>query len=116
MVHIGALPGTPKSYESVEKIKVRALNEAQILEEAGVDGVMLENMHDVPYQNRKVKEAIQIPVIIGSGINTNSIHKYWDLANAFIVGSSFKDEGKWQNEVRKSRVNIFMSKINELRK
>ncbi len=84
MVHLGVLPGTSKSYESVEKIRVQALFEAQILEEAIVNAVIIENLHNFPCLNRKVKEAIKIPVIIGSGINTNNIHKYWDLADAFI--------------------------------
>ena len=51
---MGALPGTPKSTYSVEKIIKQALHEAQVFEDAGVDAVMIENMHDVPYLNRDV--------------------------------------------------------------
>jgi membrane complex biogenesis BtpA family protein len=49
MIHVGALPGTPASRRSLpEIIKIAAL-EARIYCEAGLDGVAVENMHDVPY-------------------------------------------------------------------
>lgn len=54
MVHIGALPGTPLSKMSMEQLIERACDEASILQESGFDGIILENMHDVPYLNRKV--------------------------------------------------------------
>jgi membrane complex biogenesis BtpA family protein len=51
MVHVGALPGTPGSKLSVAELTDRAVAEALIYRDAGVDGVMLENMHDRPYLN-----------------------------------------------------------------
>ncbi len=54
MVHLGALPGTPRSAEPVAAIVERAVAEARLLAEAGFDAVMLENMHDVPYLRRDV--------------------------------------------------------------
>lgn len=72
-------------------------------EEASVEEIM------------QVKNATCLPVIIGSGIDTNNIHKYWNLADAFIVGSSFKEEGNWENEVSPIRVRKFMQKVTELR-
>ncbi len=253
MVHVGALPGTPKNTDSVEKLTKQVLYEAEILAKAGVDAVMIENMHDVPYLNREVnaeivasmtaiaitlrrllniplgiqilagankaalavalaagfdfiraegfvfghladegwmnsdagellryrkqigaehiriftdvkkkhsshavsadvsaadtakaaefflsdgiivtgnvtgeeplieevrmvKKSVKIPVIIGSGIGVGNIHKYWELADAFIVGSALKKDGNWQNEVSKSQATEFMLEINELRK
>ena len=253
MVHVGALPGTPESVLKTDEIISLALQEALILENAGVDVVMIENMHDRPYLNRsvgpeivasmtavavalrrklhipvgiqilagankdamavalaagldfiraegfvfghladegwmnsdaaellryrksigadriqiftdikkkhsshaasgdislaetakaaefflssgvvvtgkatdkkanenevrEVKQATHLPVIIGSGIDIENISIYWDLADAFIVGSSFKKEGKWENETDEKRVRAFMSRINELRR
>jgi len=253
MVHLGALPGTPESALKIEDIITQALKEALVLENAGVDAVIIENMHDRPYLNRKVgpeivaamtsvavtlrrelhvplgiqilagankealavalaakldfiraegfvfghladegwmnsdaaellryrknigaehiqiftdikkkhsshaassdvslaetakaaefflsdgvvvngkatgekanvdevkevKQATRLPVIIGSGIDIGNISTYWNLADAFIVGSSFKKEGKWENETDEKRVHAFMKKIIELRK
>ncbi len=58
MIHLAALPGTPLSKLSVKEITLQALNEAELLISLGVDSIMLENMHDVPYLNRNVGEEI----------------------------------------------------------
>jgi membrane complex biogenesis BtpA family protein len=49
MVHVGALPGTPHHRHPLDKITRDAVAEARILDAAGFDAVMLENMHDRPY-------------------------------------------------------------------
>jgi membrane complex biogenesis BtpA family protein len=49
MVHVGALPGTPRHREPLERIIERACADAHQLAEGGVDALMIENMHDVPY-------------------------------------------------------------------
>jgi hypothetical protein len=49
MVHVGALPGTPAARETLGELAARAAAECAIYREAGVHGVALENMHDVPY-------------------------------------------------------------------
>lgn len=49
MVHVRALPGTPSSRLSIEKIASIAAEEARVLVDAGFDGVLIENMHDAPY-------------------------------------------------------------------
>lgn len=54
MIHIQALPGTPQNKMSVSQIADQACREAEILIEGGVQSIMLENMHDVPYLNRQV--------------------------------------------------------------
>ncbi len=54
MVHLAALPGTPRSTDPVGAIVERAVAEARLLAEAGFDAVMLENMHDAPYLKREV--------------------------------------------------------------
>ncbi len=253
MVHVAALPGTPKNTLSIKEITSKALTEAKILIGAGVNAIMIENMHDRPYLNRNagpeiissltavalnlrkqisvplgiqilagankealavaqaaefnfiraegfvfghladegwmnsdagellrfrkminaekikvytdikkkhsshsvsndisiaetakaaefflsdgiivtgnatgekpsakdlqaVKNVTPLPVIIGSGIDVNNISEYWNLADAFIVGSSFKKDGNWENDVDEKRVKEFMDKVYELRK
>lgn len=49
MIHVGALPGTPRHREGIEAIVTRAVTEARMLTDAGFDGLLIENMHDVPY-------------------------------------------------------------------
>ena len=49
VIHVGALPGTPRSVLSVAELVKQAKEEAGIYRECGVDGVIIENMHDVPY-------------------------------------------------------------------
>ncbi|MHC4991544.1 MAG: BtpA/SgcQ family protein [Planctomycetota bacterium] len=53
MVHLAALPGTPRAERPVREIVARAVEEAGILVDAGFDALILENMHDVPYLARR---------------------------------------------------------------
>ncbi len=248
MVHIEALPGTPRSSAGIAEIVAAALHDAALLAEGGVDAIMIENMHDRPYLNRTVgpeivsamtaiavelrrqidlpmgiqilagankaalavalaagfdfiraegfvfghladegwmdsdagelllyrkqigaehiqvftdikkkhsshavsadvsipetakaaafflsdgvivtgvatgekasieevkavKSAVKIPVIIGSGIDAGNIHEYLNFADAFIVGSSLKIDGNWENHVDLNRVRELVSKV-----
>jgi hypothetical protein len=252
MVHVAALPGTPAHSLPVEQIIKQALAEAQTLREAGVDAILIENMHDVPYLKRNVgpeivssmtaicseirhqidlpmgvqilaganrealavalaadldfiraegfvfghladegymdscagellryrkqigaehiliftdilkkhsshaitsdlslrehvetaeyfrsdgiiitgsstgkepqpedvavaKKSTSLPVMIGSGITTDNLSKYWHLADAFIVGSWLKEEGNWGNPVSPERARLFMQQVAKLR-
>ena len=252
MVHVLPLPGTPKYGGSVQNIIDKALEEAEIYRNAGVDAIMIENMHDVPYLKREVgheistmmaliaekiksatklpvgmqilaganiaaisaahtagidfiraegfvfghvadegffesdagelmryrkkigaekiriftdikkkhsshsitadtsvvetakaaeffitdgviitgsatgeaasvvdivevKKNVKCPVLIGSGLTTENIEKYFNFADGFIVGSYFKRDGYWANEIDTSRVNKFVEKFNELK-
>lgn len=47
MVHTGPSPGAP-GYRSVESAVERAVAEAKLYADLGVDGLVLENMHDFP--------------------------------------------------------------------
>jgi membrane complex biogenesis BtpA family protein len=49
VIHVGALPGTPASELSVGALIELAAREAALYRVGGVDGLMVENMHDVPY-------------------------------------------------------------------
>jgi len=49
MVHVKALPGTPKHHLEPAQIIDKALKEAIIYKKAGIDSIMIENMHDIPY-------------------------------------------------------------------
>jgi len=58
-----------------------------------------------------VKESTSLPVIIGSGITSENIAKYYHLADCFIVGSFLKKDGLWKNEVDHNRVNKLLYAI-----
>ncbi|KAJ7311905.1 hypothetical protein JRQ81_006223 [Phrynocephalus forsythii] len=49
MVHVKALPGTPRNSLSLAQITEEACQEAEIYRTAGLDGLIVENMHDLPY-------------------------------------------------------------------
>ncbi|KAK3707984.1 hypothetical protein QZH41_010722 [Actinostola sp. cb2023] len=54
MIHVEALPGTPRNHLPMTDIIEKARSEAQIYKKAGIDAIMVENMHDIPYLNRHV--------------------------------------------------------------
>lgn len=66
MIHVDALPGTPKSNKKVADIIAKATEEAVIYQTAGVDMLAIENMHDVPYCNQHVgPEIVAAMAVIG---------------------------------------------------
>jgi membrane complex biogenesis BtpA family protein len=69
MIHVGALPGTPASSASVSEIAARAVEEARSYLACGIDGVMIENMHDVPYLRGRVgAEIVAALAVIGRAV------------------------------------------------
>lgn len=54
VIHVGALPGTPRASLSVKELVRSAREEAKVYRECGVDGIYIENMHDVPYLKGEV--------------------------------------------------------------
>ncbi len=115
MVHIQALPGTPRHSKSMKEIISKAVEEAELFENAGFDSVLLENMHDVPYLNRNIgpeivasmtavacgiKNSISLPVGIQilSGANKQALAVAKAAGLSFIrtegfVFSHISDEG-----------------------
>ncbi|HEY6118683.1 MAG TPA: BtpA/SgcQ family protein [Pyrinomonadaceae bacterium] len=251
VIHVGALPGTPRNTQTVPELIASAKREAKLYREAGVDGVMIENMHDVPYMRGEVgpeivaamtvigrevksdcdlpvgiqilaganiealavahaasldfiraegyayahvadegliqasaakllryrrmigatriqvwtdvkkkhsahaitadvslgataetvefmgadcvivtgsvtgeapkvtdvqeaKSHCQLPVVLGSGISTDNINEFYNEADGFIIGSSFKVDGLWSNTIDPSRVRTFMNSLYKL--
>ena len=64
---------------------------------------------------KKVRGAVKIPVLIGSGLTANNIEKYFPAADAFIIGSYFKQDGDWRKKADTERVKVLMNKINKLK-
>ncbi len=69
MIHVQALPGTPRGSMPVEAIVSQAVDEARLLADAGFEGIILENMHDVPYLRRTVgPEIVAAMTTVGAAV------------------------------------------------
>ncbi|XP_039552416.1 uncharacterized protein F13E9.13, mitochondrial-like isoform X4 [Passer montanus] len=68
MVHVGALPGTPRSSLPLTQIIDQACQEAEVYKDAGVDGLILENMHDVPYTVRPGPEVTAAMAVLAAAM------------------------------------------------
>ncbi len=53
---------------------------------------------------KSLKQKLGVPVIIGSGITAENLSNYWNLADAFIVGSYIKEGGLWENPLDRERM------------
>jgi len=62
----------------------------------------------------QVNNVADIPVLIGSVINAENINSYIGLADAFIVGSHFKKNGFWANELSEDRIKKFVEVFKNL--
>lgn len=63
----------------------------------------------------EARNATDGPVLVGSGVTKDNIEDYYSSSNAVIIGSDFKVNGTWRNEVDGQRVGDFMKRIEELR-
>jgi len=73
MIHVDALPGTPKYNGNFNSVIKKAVEEALLYGENGIDIIAIENMHDVPYLNRKVGAEITAAMsIIGYEVKNKS--------------------------------------------
>lgn len=63
----------------------------------------------------QVKAAVDIPVLVGSGVTIENVDRYLAVADALIIGSYFKYNGRWSQGVDAERVSGFMNRVNQLR-
>jgi membrane complex biogenesis BtpA family protein len=73
VIHTGALPAAPASTQSVPELVAQARAEARLYRSGGVDGLIIENMHDVPYLRREVgPEIVAAMTVIGEAVKQES--------------------------------------------
>lgn len=65
MVHLAPLPGTPRWAGNVDDVIKRAMDDARILAEEGIDGIIVENFGDSPYASGRVHPATISAMTIG---------------------------------------------------
>ena len=64
---------------------------------------------------RRVRKAVRVPVVIGSGMNTQNISRYLPSADGFVVGSTFRAAGRFLGALEPARLSAFMTKFRETR-
>ncbi len=100
MIHVEALPGTPRGRRPVAEIAEQAVAEAQVYRAAGFHGLAIENMHDRPYLKgavgpeitaamtavgRSVRRAVDLPL----GVQVLAAANREALAVALACGADF---------------------------
>jgi hypothetical protein len=100
MIHVRALPGSPRYAGDVDAIVDAAVTEARIYRDAGYHGLMIENMHDTPYLGgavgpeitaamtavgREVRRAVSLPL----GVQVLAAANREALAIALACGAAF---------------------------
>lgn len=106
MIHVDPLPGTPKYKGKVKSIIDKAIVEAKMYKENGIDSIAIENMHDVPYLNKlagheistlmsiigyeiKLKTNLPIGIQILAGANVQAIASANSAGLDFIRAEGF---------------------------
>jgi membrane complex biogenesis BtpA family protein len=57
---------------------------------------------------RRVRRQARVPVLVGSGMTRENIRKYQPLADGFIVGSTFREGGRFLGQLDPARLAAFM--------
>ncbi len=65
---------------------------------------------------RRVKRHAHVPVLIGSGMTPDNIKSYYPCADGFIVGSTFREEGRFLGRLDPKRLAAFMRAFRPLRR
>jgi membrane complex biogenesis BtpA family protein len=83
-----------------------------------VDGVIVTGARTTEPPNlaelERVQKAAQVPVVIGSGMTPENIKTYHPLADGFIVGSTFRQDGRFLGELEPKRLAAFMKAFREI--
>lgn len=64
---------------------------------------------------RRVKKHARVPVLIGSGMTPQNIRYYFKLADGFIVGSTFREQGRFLGKLDPRRLDAFMKVFGTLK-
>lgn len=106
MIHLQPLPGTPRAHLAIDAIVETAVREARLYRDAGFTGLLIENMHDRPYQKgcvgpeivaamtaagRAVRAAVDLPLGIQvlAGANREALAVALGCGAAFVRVEGF---------------------------
>lgn len=62
-----------------------------------------------------VRDATSLPILIGSGMTPENVDQLVPMADAFIVGSTFREEGKYLEKLEPERLQRFVDAFNSAR-
>ena len=62
------------------------------------------------------REAVDLPIFVGSGVTLENLPALWPRADAYIVGSHLKRGGLWSQPVDHERVAALVRAADDLRK
>ena len=84
-----------------------------------VDGVIITSKFTGVKPNKndliKAKKTTKLPILIGSGMTPENIKDYLPLADGFIVGSTFRKDGKNLEDIDPQRIKRFVNEFNKQR-
>jgi len=100
MIHMQPSPGTPRASGSIDAIVDDAVREARVYRDAGFAGILMENMHDRPYEKCRVGpevvaamtaagRAVRAAVALPLGIQVLAGANREALAVALACGAAF---------------------------
>jgi membrane complex biogenesis BtpA family protein len=55
-----------------------------------------------------ISDQIKLPIFIGSGVNLDNISDFLKYCDGFIIGSYFKKNNNWKNEIDINKIKDFM--------
>ena len=65
---------------------------------------------------KRVKDVVtNTPVFVNTGVNINNVEEQLKIADGCVIGTHFKRDGQFYNEVSEERVRNFMEKVKTLR-
>ena len=86
MIHVRALPGTPRHAGGIAPILDLALEEAEIYRSCGIHALMVENMHDVPYVQRPGPEILAAMAVVAREVK--KAHPALPLGIQILAGAN----------------------------
>jgi membrane complex biogenesis BtpA family protein len=63
-----------------------------------------------------VRKVTQMPILVGSGITKINLNKYYTHADGFIVGTYFKKDNNWKNDLDEVKILEFVEGFKKLGK
>jgi membrane complex biogenesis BtpA family protein len=95
------------------------IEQAEDVQTALGDGVIVTGVKTgvAPQKDEimSIRDAVSIPILIGSGLDVNNLSDILPLTDGAVVGSAFKEGGELSSPVDKQKVKIFMQKVNDIR-
>lgn len=61
------------------------------------------------------RSASLLPILIGSGMDPINLNSYFSKADGFIVGSTFRKNGEFLEELSQQRLEVFMNEFRRLK-